>query len=233
MIRTGPGAIPVRRKLALPAAVRPLGCGFRHTPQRPNVLAGGVDPRSQSRPRTQKRLVGYLDRGLAGRGVAVERQQAMPPERVEGRPHRLGLDLEAGELGPRHPASGVGGPFAEGHETQEELAHRFATGLVPRRVQLLGPRGQRPGYTADVPVGGEREPSVVPPLEELGEGVLHERKRPGLFGDVRRHLGDEGGLDVGDRAARRARRSPARARRARAASRPRCSPRAARRSAGS
>ena len=49
----------------------------------------------------------------------------------------------------------------------------------------------------------EREASVLPPVEQLGERVLHERQGAGLLGDVGGDLGDEGGLDrLTDRARR-------------------------------
>ena len=77
------------------------------------IVASFVDPAAQPRPLPQERFVRDLDGGLARRRFAIERQQAVPAERVEHRIEVLDVELEGGELGARHPAPGVLAPLAQ------------------------------------------------------------------------------------------------------------------------
>ena len=161
---------------------------------RPEILARGVDPAVQPRPRGQDRLVRELDRRLAGPRVSVERELPGGPERVEDRGHRLLIDVERGDLRTRHTTPGVLGPLPERDETQEELPRGFLPVVVELRVELLGPPPEGTRDATDLPVGLEEQRASVAPLEELGERVLHQRERAGLLGDVGQHRGDEARL---------------------------------------
>ena len=205
----------------VPFGLGPFARGRGDATLRPQILARGVDPAVQPRPRGQDRLVRELDRRLAGPRVSVERELAGGPERVEDRGHRLLIDVERGDLRTRHTTPGVLGPLPERDESQEELPRGFLPVVIELRVELLGPPPEGTRDATDLPVGLEEQRASVAPLEELGERVLHQRERAGLLRDVGQHRGDEARLERDVDPLGRARRSPARAPRATAAPRPR------------
>ena len=120
-----------------------------------------------------------LDRRLAGRGLPVEREEAVGPERLQHAVHRTGLDLKAVELAPRDASPRVLPTLPERHEPEEDLPDRAPSLRVHRPIDLVGPGRERTGHAADVPIRGKREPVFIASLEELGEGVLQERRAPG------------------------------------------------------
>ena len=152
--------------------------------------------------------MGHLDRRLARGRVAIEREEPVASERVERRLHRLGVDLDGREFRERHPPAGVRDTLAEGDQPQEQLTDGLPTHPVSSRVQLLAPRGERASHAAGVPVGRQRQPPVLAPLEQFSEGVLHKREGARLLGDVRGDLCHEGRLHPQAHGARRSNDGP-------------------------
>jgi len=72
----------------------------------------------------------------------------------------------------------------EGDQPKEYLLRGPAAPELGRIVDAIGSSGQGPCDSADLPVRGEGQPVMVPTLEQLRQGVLEQRKGPGLMGDV-------------------------------------------------
>ena len=66
--------------------------------------------------------------------------------------------------------------------------------LIERRVDAFGSRRQRSGDPAELLVRGEGQTVLVPTFEELSEGVLEQRERAWLMGDVGDDLRHQPGL---------------------------------------
>ena len=73
---------------------------------------------------------------------------------------------------------------------------RFPGNVVRGAVQLLGPASERARDSADRPVGAEREGAALPPLKQLGQGVLQQRKAAGLIRGLQQHLREQPRLEV-------------------------------------
>ena len=198
-----PGAAEQERGIAV--GLDPLARGRGDPPLRAQILPSRVDPPVQPRPRREHRLVRQLDRGHARAGVPVERELPRGSERVEDRRHRLLVDVERGDLRARHPSPRVLGPLPECDEPEEQLTSGLLPVVIELRVELLRPPAERTRDPADLPVGLEEEDPPVPALEQLGQGVLHQRERAGLLGDIGEHRGDQAGLERHIHTLRRAR----------------------------
>ena len=74
----------------------------------------------------------HLDGRCSRARIAVEGEQARGAERVEGRRHRLLVDLDRVELPALDAAAGVLRAFAEGDQSQEELPGRIPGGVAER-----------------------------------------------------------------------------------------------------
>jgi len=168
-------ARPPEEEALLPPAVFPFGGSIREPSVHPDVLPTFVDPSAQPIPGTQERFVRDLNGRFSGRGVAIERQEAVTSVGVQGRLHRTRIDLDRGQLGEPDAAPRVGGSLSEGHEPQEELLNGVSPGGLSSRVEVLRGRGQRPADASDVSVRVESDTPVLAPVVELGERVLDER----------------------------------------------------------
>ena len=108
--------------LSGPRASRPLA-RMRMRSWRRSSRASSIHLRS-CRPRIEKRLVGDLDGRLAGRRLAVERQDPQPTERVQDPVDRRVLEVERVQRAPRDPPSRVRPALAERDQAQEDLTDR-------------------------------------------------------------------------------------------------------------
>ena len=201
-MRRARGGRPRRRKLSsLAAASQSAAADASVFRTRMSSLASSIHPRSRSHaPRSASWATSTVG---SGRRVAIEREETVTSVGVEGRLHRGRVGLRPGQLGEPHAAAGVRCSLAERHEAQEELANGVAAAELSRLEQVLGAGGEGAADSADLAVRVEREASLLPPIEQLRERVLHERQGPGLFGDVRGDLGDERRLHgLADRARR-------------------------------
>ena len=118
----------------------------------------------------------------------------MTPERVDDRVDRLPVDLQRVELAAGDASTGVLRPSPSVTRRRKSCRGPLARPVASRVEDAVRARGQGARDPADPPVGGEGQRAAVPALEELGQGVLQERKRARLMGHVGDHLGDEPGL---------------------------------------
>ena len=194
-----------------------------------------VDPPTKPRPRVEERLVGDLDGRLAGRRLAVERQDPQATECVQDPVDRRVLECRANPArsrGTRRRVSGLPSPRVD--ETKEDLADRMP--LVPGSAtphRLVRTRGQGPHDAAELPVGRECHTAVV--LADRTSSVSVNwinGNAPGWWAASAIIAATRPGSSGARRRARPGRGSPVRARRVAGAGSPRCGSRAARRSAG-
>ena len=93
------------------------------------VVPALLDPVAEPMPLCEQRLVRDLDGRGARRGVAVQRQESVAGERVDGALQRDEVDVERGELGRRNPAASDG-LARDRRDPQEQLAHCLLLGAV-------------------------------------------------------------------------------------------------------
>ena len=104
------------------------------------------DPFVQQGPLGDQRLVGQLDGGPAGGGVAVEAEQPVAAERVDHVGD--GVPAAVGELGQQGAPAGVLRPLAEAHQPQEDVTSGAPSVVVQAGVDAVGApddRGRVPG----------------------------------------------------------------------------------------
>ncbi len=135
-----------------------------------------------------------LDRRFPCGGLPVERQQPVATEGLDDGIDRVLVCLDRIELRAGDPPPGVLPTLTEGNQTQEQLLGGPSAIGVHGCVVAFRPAGQRAGDPADRTVGRERQQMVVPVFEQLRQGELEERERPGLVGDVGDHLPDQAGF---------------------------------------
>ena len=156
---------------------------------RGEVVPALVDPIAQPVPLAEQGLVRDLDGRRARRGVAIEGEEPVARERVDGALQGDDVDVERGELrgGDPTPADHRVGDRGD---AEEQLADGLLLGTVEAGVEGLGAACHRLAHAAHALVGGEVEDRAGALVEQLGERVLEERKRvrlPGHVGDEPRH----------------------------------------------
>ena len=161
------------------------------------IVACGLDPLAQLGPFREEGLVRDLDGRAAGDRVAVEAQQAVPPEGVEHPLHPSAL-VELLHLGDQRapPGRDARAVVVEADEAEEDVPHRLRRFRPERAEQRVGPLRQRARDPTAGPVGADRDRSVDPGVEQLRQRVLHQRQRPGAVDDLADHLGHHEGVDV-------------------------------------
>ncbi len=153
-------ALSPQQEALVPVGRIPPGGGCREHGQRPKVVARLSDPPPQPRPDAEQRLVRDLDRRLPRRGIPVERQEPVAPERLDHAVHRVGVARAAAAPSagraaacPRFPrrASPTGGTAAGMRRAPHRSVARRA---VPRDARAR-PRRRRSADTRRV---GARPP---------------------------------------------------------------------------
>ncbi len=90
----------------------------------------------------------------------------------------------------------TGAVVVEADESQEHVPGRLRCFGPEPAEQRVGPPRQRARDAAAGPVGGDRDRSADPGIEQLGQRVLQQRQRPGAVDDLADHLGHDEGVDV-------------------------------------
>ena len=175
---------PPSRIAGLFARSFPFGGGLGEAAVQQQVLASLVDPAPQPVPVGEQRLVGDLDGGGAGGGMAVEGEQPVLAVAVQHLVDRGGFDGEAPQLAAGHPPPGVLGGLVDGDQPEEHLAGRLLPGVVELLVDVVGAPAQRPDHPTGAQVVGFGEPVAAAPFEQFGERILEQRESTGLVGDV-------------------------------------------------
>ncbi len=144
-----------------------------------HVLSIGFDPAPETGPFPEQGLVGHLDGGSTGVGVAVERQQALPSEAVQYMVQRRRVDGQAGEFFDRYSAAKVFGIRGNRHQAQEHLPGCFPLGGVRLEVRVIGPPRERTRDAAAGPIGVQRQRVTAAVLEQFRQRVLQQRQSGG------------------------------------------------------
>ena len=198
-------ASAAEQEAVVAVGVQPITGGQLDLLPRQQILPRLVDPVRQAGPLLQQRLVGDLDGGCTARWVAVERDETMPAVLDEHTFEVVGGDARLLELRTANPPARVFAILVDGHQSEEHGPRRLASRVVEGDIDLLRLAPDRSGQASGAYVVLQRDAVGLPTLEQFGQKVLHERKRPRLELGVLGDLFDDGALD---RDAHSFRRSP-------------------------
>jgi hypothetical protein len=192
---------PAQQVIVVAAGPVPLVGRRRQAALLAHVVTATVDPSSEPIPFGQQGLVGDLDGRSPGDRVAIEAEQPMAAERVD-------RDVDRGPAEPAQLSAEDAAPqilrlVAHRHQPQQDLAGRLLLALVETGEKALGPAHQSGGQPAELPVGGGGDDPALPPVEELGQGVLQQRQGGRAVGDVGHDAGDQRRLELDPHACRR------------------------------
>jgi len=165
-----------------------------------------LQPALQPIPCADQSLMGHLDGWLAGLRVVVEGEQAVAAKEIQNLADGRAIFLP-GQGEQRAPLDALARglcALADGYQAQQHLAGELLARRRELLVQLVGAAGQRPGDAAGHLVSGVGQSRVLPPLEQIGQGVLQQRQRAGLLDHVVHQGAGQDWLDDQPGALRRA-----------------------------
>ena len=136
-----------------------------------------------------------LDRRLAARLLAIERQQAVARQRVKHRRDRLVRNIERVEFRPHDSPPGVSAPFSQRHQPQEDVSHGALSVAVRVEVETFGSCRQSARNSTDHLVGTQLDRVLGAALEEFGQAELKQRQRARLVGRIGYQRCDEPEFD--------------------------------------
>ena len=118
----------------------------------------------------------HLDDRFAADDVAIEREEAPAAERIEDLVEAIGAGPDRAKLRAGDPAGSRLARWGRHHEAQKDLPGDRPALLAEGQVRLLGSSPERTEHAADGLVArtGQLPPACA--FEQIGQGVLEERK---------------------------------------------------------
>ena len=163
----------------------------------PQVVSRVVDPGPQRGPLREQRLVGDLHGRPARDGVAIERQQPVPSERVEQSPDpaRLVELLHLHDEGPASRSDG-GAVVVDADQSEEHLPCGLRHLRTEPGEQRVGPSGQGPRHPSAGAVGREGDRTADACFEQFGQRVLQQGQGADSVDGLAHHLGHDQRIHV-------------------------------------
>ena len=136
--------------------------------------------------------MGDLDRRASGHRVPVEAEQAVPAKDIQD-----GADpvTHRQQFASQHSPPDVVGIVTDRDQPEHHLTRRMLGEGIELAVEGLGAPGQAAARPPMLDIVVESYQPIAPPLVQLGEGVLQQRERAGVLGDVGHDLGHQSRLE--------------------------------------